>query len=87
MSFDKWDIECDFDDEGCMPPYYPSAPDVLKGKYPIVNGPGFTYYNSTYRGGSQVEDYPDRCTPIFPNYDPDFPCTFYIIKETQKAYL
>ncbi|CDW74863.1 UNKNOWN [Stylonychia lemnae] len=87
MSFDKWDILCDFSDPNCAPPYYPSAPDQLKDKYPMVNGPGFTYYNSTFRGGAQVEKYTDRCVPIFPNYVVDFPCTFYLIKDEGKAYL
>ena len=52
MQYDQWNIECALDDLECMPPYYPSAPEKLKDKFPIVNGPGFTYYNSTYRGGS-----------------------------------
>ena len=70
-----------------MPPYYPSAPEKLKDKYPMVNGPGFTYYDASYRGGSQVENYTERCVPIFPSYDVGFPCTFYIISELKTAYL
>ncbi len=53
MQFDKWDITCDFADPDCFPPYYPSAPEKLKDKkYPMVNGPGYTYYNASHRGGS-----------------------------------
>ena len=70
-----------------MPPYYPSAPEALGKSFKMVNGPGYTYYNATYRGGSQVENYTERCVPIFPTYDVGFPCTFYIIGDTNTAYL
>ena len=53
----------------------------------MVNSPGTTYYNSTYRGGSQVENYTERCIPIFPSYEVNFPCTFYLVSETNKAYM
>lgn len=75
------------DDPECFPPYYPSAPEALKDKYVMRNGPGYTYYNATYRGGSQIEDYSERCVPIFPSYNVDFPCTFFIIGDTKTVYL
>ena len=34
-----------------------------------------------------MENYTERCVPIFPNYDVGFPCTFYIIGDTKTAYL
>ena len=53
MQYDQWNIECpDLTAPECMPPYYPSAPEKLKDKFYMVNGPGWTYYNATYRGGS-----------------------------------
>jgi len=52
MQYDQWNIQCDLADPACMPPYYPSAPEALGDKIPMVNGPGYTYYNATYRGGS-----------------------------------
>ena len=71
----------------CMPPYYPSAPEKIGDKFKMVNAPGYTYYNSSYRGGSQVENYTERCVPIFPSYDVNFPCTFYLVSDTKIAYL
>ena len=89
MQIDKWDITCDFADPNCFPPHYPSAPEKLKDKrYPMVNGPGYTYYNASHRGGSQEEDYTGgRCVPIFPSYDSNFNCTFYLISDTKTAYM
>ena len=87
MSYNKWDVECPLDAADCQPPYYPSTPGYIGNRYVIKGGPGHTYYNSTYRGGSQVENYTERCVPIFPSYDANFPCTFYIIGDTHTAYL
>ena len=87
MSYDQWNIECPLDAADCQPPFFPNAPEALAGKYPMINGPGFTYYNASYRGGSQVENYTERCVPIFPSYDVNFACTFFIIGDTHTAYL
>jgi len=72
MEFEQTVVECDYKDPGCFPPYYPSSDEHLKGKYNYVKGKGFTYFNATHRGGSQVEYYSKNCVPVFQSYIPDF---------------
>ncbi|CDW72350.1 UNKNOWN [Stylonychia lemnae] len=86
MEFEQSVIECELNDPHCFPPFYPSATEQLQGRYPITIGKGFTYFNSTHRGGSQVEYYSKNCVPVFQSYIAHFQCTLYIINDTQTAY-
>lgn len=48
---------------------------------------GVTYTNFNYRGGSQREEYKNRCIFIFPNYTPNWPCDFISVGEEKTGYL
>lgn len=81
----EWDMyivdNCAINPRCPKPPYYPVPPPFASR-----TAPGFTYYDKNYRGGSHKEIYTERCIPIFPSYDPEFPCEFILVKEENKAY-
>ena len=71
------------DQEDENPPY----PNGVPTKSNYIIGPGITYSDSSFRGGSQVEIYYERCIPIFPVLSNEFSCTFININDEKKGYV